>query len=103
RPAVETYEPEPQEVNRQGCRVLRSLVRLDAPVLLTRICPGGNRMTIAPAAWAESAQRFRNAPPLPDLIEDLEFLRKTGEHPANAARRLGYDPRTLERRLMRAQ
>ena len=60
-------------------------------------------MTIAPAAWAESAQRFRNAPPLPDLIEDLEFLRKTGEHPANAARRLGYDPRTLERRLMRAQ
>ena len=45
--------------------------------------------------------RTRPAPFTSDLVEDLEFLRVTGESWLGACRRLGWTPAALERCLHR--
>lgn len=55
-----------------------------------------------PTAWAKAVERRRAAQPTPELIEDVEWMVATGEHPARMATRLGVTVRSLERRLLRA-
>lgn len=43
----------------------------------------------------------RSSPLLPDQLEDIEWMAETGEHLDRAAMRLGVQPKTLEKYLLR--
>lgn len=91
--AVEQYGS-----SREGFR--QAAVRYGRLEELSKRWPG----EIGPSARDRAeANRLRGQARRAILVEDAEFLLKTGEHPDNAVKRLGYKSRqALERALERA-